>query len=130
MLKNSILWIIGGITTLVILFILFLLFIVKIGPVNHSKDESLEVSGIVEELYEDGVKDLVFKLKDDSNIYYINRALENGFDLELIKTDLLGKKITLWHSDSRSKRSYHMLQFKRQDSVYYTEWEIPLAREN
>jgi hypothetical protein len=130
MLKNSISWIFVTITILSILFILYLLFIVKIGPINYDKNKSLKVIGIIEELYEAGVKDLVFKLKDDSNIYYINRALENGFDLDLIKTDLLGERITIWHSDSRSMETYHILQFKYKDSIYYTEWDLPLASEN
>jgi hypothetical protein len=130
MLKNNINWIFGIGITLSILFILYLLLIVKIGPINYDKNESLIVTGIVDDLYEAGVKDLVFKLKDDSNIYYINRALENGFDLDLIKTDLLGERITIWHSNSRSIETYHMLQFKYQDSIYYTEWDLPLASEN
>jgi len=130
MFKNSINWIFGIFITLSILFILYLLLIVKIGPINYDKNESLKVTGIVDDLYEAGIKDLVFKLKDDSNIYYINRALENGFDLDSIKTDLLGEKITIWHSDSRSIGTYHMLQFKYQDSIYYTEWDLPLASEN
>jgi hypothetical protein len=130
MLKNSIIWFFGIIASLTLIFILYLIFIVKVGSVNYNKDESIEVTGTVENLYESGVKDLVFKLKNDSNNYYINRALENGFDLNAIKTDLLGKEITLWHSDSRSKSSYHMLQFKHKDSIYYTEWEIPLVGKN
>ena len=130
MLKNNINWIFGIGITPSILFILYLLLIVKIGPINYDKNESLIVTGIVDDLYEAGVKDLVFKLKDDSNIYYINRDLENGFDLELIKTDLLGERITIWHSNSRSIETYHILQFKYQDSIYYTEWDLPLASEN
>ena len=130
MLKTGANWIIGIIAALIFLFILYLVFVIKIGPINYNKDDSLKVTGIVEKLYEGGVKDLVFKLKDDSNSYYINRALENGFDLELIKSDLLGKTVTIWHSESRSIGTYHMLKFKHQDSVYYTEWEIPLAVEN
>ncbi len=130
MFKNIILWSFGILATLAFLFILYLVFIVKVSGVNTNKDNSVEVNGIVDDLYEGGVKDLVFKLKNDSKIYYINRALENGFDLEDTKSDLLGKEITIWYAKSRSNRSYHMTQFKHQDSIYYTEWQKPLASKN
>lgn len=130
MTKKILLWSLGVIATLFMLFVFYLLFIVKIGPVNLSKKDSVEVSGIVDRLYEGGVKDLVFKLKDDSNTYYINRALENGFDLDDINTTLLGKEITLWHAKSRSRDGGHMMQLKYNDSIYYSEWKIPLASKN
>ena len=130
MFKNIILWSFGVIATLAILFIFYLIFIVKIGPVNTSKDNSIEVTGIVDSLYEGGVKDLVVKLENDSNIYYINRALENGFDLEGINASLLGKEVSIWYAKHRSRPGGHMMQLKFQDSIYYTEWQIPLARKN
>jgi len=130
MFKKIILWSFGVLATLAFLFILYLIFIVKIGPINSRKDNSIEVIGIVDDLYEGGVKDLVFKLKNDSKIYYINRALENGFDLEDTKSDLIGKEIIIWYAKSWSNRSYHMTQFKHQDSIYYSEWQNPLASKN
>lgn len=130
MTKKILLWSLGVIGTLFMLFVFYLLFIVKIGPVNLSKKDSVEVSGFVDRLYEGGVKDLVFKLKDDSNTYYINRALENGFDLDDISAKLLGKEITLWHAKSRRGDGGHMMQLKHNDSIYYSEWKIPLASKN
>ena len=130
MFKKITLWAFGIISTFAFLFILYLIFIVKIGPLNTSKDNSVEVTGIVDSLYEGGVKDLVFKLKYDSNIYYINRALENGFDLKEINSTLLGKEISLWYSKHRSRPGGHMMQLKYQDSIYYTEWQNPLASKN
>jgi len=131
MFKNIILWTLGVLSTLFILFIFYLIFIVRIGPVDTSKVNSIEVTGIADDFYEGGVKDLVVKLKNDDAIYYINRALENGFNLEKIKRELLGKEITLWHAKSRSRNGGgHMMQLKYQDSIYYTEWKNPLARKN
>jgi len=40
-------------------------------------------------------------LKENSNVYYINRALGNGLDLKTIKRELLGEQITLWRTKSR-----------------------------
>jgi len=129
MYKKIILWFFGILALLFILFVFYMIFIVKIGPVNTAKDKSIEVTGVVDSLYEGGVKDLVFKLKNDSNIYYINRALENGFDLHEMNATLLGKEVIIWHAKSR-RGGGHMMQLKFQDSIYYTEWKNPLASKN
>ena len=130
MYKKIILWSFGVFASLSLLFLLYVIFIVKISPVNTNKDNSIEVSGIIDDLYVGGVKDLVFKLKKDKNIYYINRALENGFDLDEIKNELLGKEIILWYAHNRFRNGGHMTQLKYQDSIYYTEWQKPLASKN
>ena len=120
----------GIISVLIAAFLIYLIFVVKIGPINSSKDNSVEVHGVVDSLYEGGVKDLVFKLNNDSNIYYINRALENGFDLNSTRDILKGNEITLWYAKHRSGPGGHMMQLQYLDSIYYTEWEIPLAPKN
>ncbi|MDB9960698.1 hypothetical protein OAD62_01235 [Oceanihabitans sp.] len=119
----------GSLATAFVGFVFYLIFIIKIGPVDTRKDKSIQVIGIVDTLYEGGVKDLVFKLKNDSNIYYINRALENGFDLNEMNGDLLGNEVIIWHAKSR-RGGGHMMQLKFQDSIYYTEWQNPLASKN
>ncbi|WP_456441425.1 hypothetical protein [Psychroserpens sp.] len=132
MIKNIILWSIGILCALLMIFLFYLFVIVKAGPVNLSKDNSVEVTGIVDSLYEGGVKDLVFKLKKSETTYYINRALENGFDLKNTKSQLLNKQVTIWYAKHRSRPDGggHMVQLKYQDSIYYTEWKLPLASKN
>ena len=117
---------------LVFAFLFYMIVIVKAGPINSKKENSVEVTGIVDELYEGGVKDLVFKLKGSETIYYINRALENGFNLNEAKKEFLEKEVTLWYAKhgSRPNGGGHMMQLQFQDSIYYTEWEIPLASKN
>ena len=107
-----------------------MLFIVKAGPVNTSKNNSVEVTGIVDSLYEGGVKDLVFKLQGSETTYYINRALENGFELEASRMNFKNKEVTLWHAKHRSGPGGHMMQLQFQDSIYYSEWKIPLTSKN
>ena len=123
---------IGIVFAFFIAFLFYMIFIVKAGPADTRKENSVEVSGIVSKVYEGGVKDLVFKLENDTNIYYINRALENGFDLKTIEKELLGKKVELWYAKHRSSPNGggHMTQIKFNDSLYYTEWQIPLASVN
>jgi hypothetical protein len=117
-----------GILGLVFLF--YMIVIIKAGPINSSKDNSVELTGIVDRLSEGGVKDLVFKLQGDPNIYYINRALEDGFALQKTRDKLLGKEITLWYAKHRSDPGGHLLQLQHLVSIYYTEWEIPLIGKN
>lgn len=128
--KKTFIWLIGVFSALFICFTLYLIFVVKIGPVSLRKENSNKVDGIVETIYEAGVKDLTFKLRNNSNIYYINRGLENSFDLVNIQKDLIGKKITLWHAPSRASAGGHIIQLKFKDSIYYSEWDIPLVSKN
>lgn len=130
--KKIIFGFISLIGILVFAFLFYMIVIVKAGPINSNKDNSVEVTGIVDDMYEGGVKDLVFKLKGSETTYYINRALENGFDLEDAKKMFLKEQITLWYAKHRSQPNGggHMMQLQYQDSIYYTEWEIPLASKN
>jgi hypothetical protein len=107
-----------------------MVFIVKAGPVDISKENSIEVSGIVDSVYEGGVKDLVLKLKESETTYYINRALESDFDLYDSKKILLDNQITLWHAKHRSGPGGHITQLKFRDSILYTEWKTPLQSKN
>jgi hypothetical protein len=130
MLKKSILWSLGIIGTLVFTFLFYLIFVVKISFVNTDKDKSIKVTGIIESLYLGGINDVVFTLENNANLYYINRGTENGIDLERFQKDLVGKEVSLWHAKSRASNGGHMMQLKHKDSIYYSEWEIPLESKN
>ena len=130
MLKKIILWSLGIVVGLALLFLLYLIFIVKISAVNTNKEKSIKITGIVDSLYLGGINDIVFTLENNENLYYINRGAENGIDLENFRNDLKGKEVTLWHARSRASNGGHMMQLKFKDSVYYTEWEIPLESNN
>lgn len=79
----------------ILLIIVFAFFALALIPINTSKENSIVISGTVKSLSEAGIKDLVFELENDKTTYYINRALENGFQLEKSKTEFIGKKVTL-----------------------------------
>ena len=79
----------------ILLIIIFAFFALALIPINTSKENSVEISGTIKSLSEGGVKDLVFELENDKTTYYINRGLENGFELDKAKTDFIGKKVTL-----------------------------------
>lgn len=120
---------IGVLGALFITFLFYMIFIIKAGPVDISKENSVEISGIVEKVYEGGTKDLVFKFVGDNVSYYINRGLENKFELDLVKEELEGKKVSIWYAKHRSQPlgGGHMTQLQFKDSIYYTEWTMPLV---
>ncbi|WP_298115474.1 hypothetical protein [Flavobacterium sp.] len=80
---------------LIIGLILLTLTLIGLKPIDTSKENSVEVVGIIKSVSEGGVKDLVFELENDKITYYINRGLENGFELDTSKSNFVGKKVTL-----------------------------------
>ena len=69
-------------------------------PMNTSKKNCVEVTGIIKSISEGGARDLVFELEDDKIRYYINRGLDNRFELEKSKVKFIGKKVTLNYANS------------------------------
>ena len=63
-------------------------------PIPDEKD-CLSLKGTVSEVYEAGVKDVVFKLQGLDKTFYINRGLERGLDLKKLRADLTNKEIVI-----------------------------------
>ena len=82
--------------------LLFVFCVMIFRPVRIPDDEKdlIAITGTVAHIYEGGEQDAAFRLEEyKGKMYYINRGLENGLDLGELKTNLLGKKITLKYSD-------------------------------
>ena len=103
-------------------------FIIVLIPTNNSKDNAIEVNGIVKSISEGGIKDLVFELKNDKITYYINRGLENGFDLKKAKANYLGKRATIHYIKSWTmlapfgKTSENISQIAIDGKQIFSEW--------
>jgi hypothetical protein len=80
--------------------ILLTFIIIGLKPIDTSKENSVEVTGIIKSVSEGGAKDLVFELENDEITYYINRGLENKFELDKSKSEFVGKKVTLNYAKS------------------------------
>lgn len=112
----------------IVIIVLIAFFIIALIPVNTSKENAVEVSGTVKSVSEGGVKDLVFELENSKTTYYINRGLENGFDLAKAQTDFIGKEITLFYADSWTPlaplgtTSKHISHAIVNEKVIYNEW--------
>lgn len=79
---------------IVIIFLALGVLILRPVPVPDEKD-CLVVNGKVIEIFEDGVKDVVFKLEGLDKTFYVNRGLERGLELSKLRTALISKKITI-----------------------------------
>lgn len=113
----------------ILLIIIFAFFALALIPINTSKENSVEISGTIKSLSEDGVKDLVFALENDKTTYYINRGLENRFELDKSKTDFSGKKVTLNYAKSWTPlapfgtTSKHITQISVDGEEIYSEFK-------
>ena len=92
-------------------------FIIK--PVSIVTGEKAFAQGLVVDIYEGGVKDVVLRLKDDNASYYINRGLEAGMDIKGLKEKLIGNTIEL----NYHKPSKHIYKLEFNDEVLYDEFQ-------
>lgn len=75
-----------------ILFILTLVFVFKPVPIV-SEEKALIVKGIVKSISDGGANDVLFTLENIDTRFYINRGLEKGLDLTILKEKLIGKEV-------------------------------------
>ncbi len=54
---------------------------------------------IVSKIFEGGVKDVAFRLENNDRIYYINRGLEAGLELEDLRARIVGKEVVFKYPD-------------------------------
>ncbi|MDQ3141901.1 MAG: hypothetical protein M3Q56_06600 [Bacteroidota bacterium] len=72
------------------------LAIIIFRPVPVPDEKACLISnGIVVEIYEGGVKDIVFKLHGQNKLFYINRGLESRLDIKLLRDKLMNKEVTI-----------------------------------
>lgn len=79
---------------IIIASLLALIGVTVLRPVPMVKeDKALSVKGVIVDIHKDGVNDIVFRLKDESRSFYINRGLERGLELDYLKEKLLGHEV-------------------------------------
>jgi hypothetical protein len=98
-------------------------FILRPVPIPDEKD-CLIVKGKVTEINEDGVKDVVFRLAGQDKTFYVNRGLERGLELGKLRTELIGKEITIkypkyWTPLGNSSK--HISKIETSERTIFTE---------
>lgn len=81
------------------LFVGFCLMVLQPVPIPDSAEECLVVKGVVEEIFEGGEKDVLFKISGHDSYYYINRGLEQGLELANLQHKLMGKEVEIRYPD-------------------------------
>ncbi|WP_299114648.1 hypothetical protein [uncultured Winogradskyella sp.] len=89
---------------------------------NPKPEECIVVKVKVTRITEGGVKDIVF-YDDGTEFYYINRGLEQGLNLDSLKTKVLNKTVTLHLAKVLGGiTSEHISQMTLGDEIIYTEF--------
>ncbi len=114
------------IASLLIVFVLGCIVFKSSHTLN--KDTCKKISGIVTEVYEDGTKDAVFKLKGQKFAFYINRGLEKTFDLSNLLEKLKGKEVNILYADSWNplgsiSESRPISELSLQEELVYSEFQ-------
>lgn len=66
-------------------------------PIPDDLTECEVVTGIVSGVGEGGEHDVLFILEDHETRYYINRGLEDGLNIDELKSKLAGKKVEFYY---------------------------------
>ncbi len=79
------------------IILLFVLAGMTLRPVNIPNDakDCLVAEGKVIKIFEGGTKDVAFRLEGDKTLYYINRGLEQGLNLEELQNELIGNNVII-----------------------------------
>jgi len=94
-------------------------------PIPDEKD-CLSLTGKVTDIYEGGVKDVVFKLEGFDREFYINRGLERGLELNNLRAQLINKEILIkypkyWTLLDPGNSVRHISKIEHESQTVFTE---------
>ncbi len=105
----------------------FIVLIFAFRPIyNVSSDECVIEQHEITYVFEGGVKDAVFRIKDNNKTLYINRGLENGLNLERLRKDAVGKQATFyvvnhWRPFGLNEQNRHVSRLEIDGAILYDE---------
>lgn len=106
---------------------LLVIAVLCLRPVPIVPEENcLTLKAIVTEVYEDGVNDVVIKLRGQDKTFYVNRGLERGLNLESLQAELIGREITVkypnyWTPLDPGKTNIHLSKIELDGRTVFTE---------
>ena len=79
-------------------FLLMITLGIAFGPLRSVPSRSqLRTLGTIEEVLETRSKEVVFKLKDDDRLYYIQKNLKKELSLQDLQKQLPGKSVEIYY---------------------------------
>tara|TARA_B100000965_G_C19081356_1_gene536458 strand:- start:43 stop:405 length:363 start_codon:yes stop_codon:yes gene_type:complete len=111
--------------TLGLFFISAAILIFRPVPIV-AEEEAIVVEGEVSAIYESGVKDISILLKNNSTLFYLNRGLELGLDIQELREKLLHQKVTIkypeyWTPLDWNNRIRHLSKLEWKEGVIFNE---------
>lgn len=90
-------------------------------------EECLKIEGIVDDIWEGGEKDACFRIRGNSSVFYFNRSLENGLNLDTLRATLLHNRVTIYYPAyftplDPSESIRHATQLEYAGHVVYSEY--------
>ena len=81
---------------------IFLLLMITLGAIfrttpNTPKENTLRTLGTIEQVMETHNKNVVFKLKDDDRLYYIEEDLGKDLTFRELQRELSGKSVEIYY---------------------------------
>ena len=91
-----------------------------------SEDKALVERGVVKNIFEGGVKDIVFKLENNIRIFYINRGLEKGLIIEELRRTLVGNEVIIkypkyWTPLDWNNKGHHISKVETDKEISFNE---------
>jgi hypothetical protein len=81
-----------------VFFVLMITLALVFRPVPDASPENiLKTDGTIEKVYEVGESGVVFKLKGDDRLYYIDHGFEKGLTLTTLQAELPGKPVEIYY---------------------------------
>ena len=116
---KNLIWIFGA--------FLLLAMVAVLRPVPIvSEEKAIVISGEVSRIGTGGVNDVIIVLKDVPVTFYINRGLENGLELEELRSTLVGEEVTLkypsyWTPLDWNNKNKHISKLEHNGQVLFNE---------
>lgn len=111
------------------LFITACFLIFKPVPIV-AEEHALTEKGIVASIHSNKGNDLIFKMKNTSRRFYINRGLELGLELKELENRLINQKVVMkyphyWTPLDWNNQIKHISKLEHEGEVLFNEFRKP-----
>lgn len=112
-----------------IFFALLITLAVVFQPVPAASSENtLKAIGTVDQVFEAGGEDLIFKLKGDDHLFYVDSGSTGGIQLASLKTKLPGQNVEIyyvkyWSPIDRFSKLKHIAKMELNSTTLYSNLE-------
>lgn len=102
--------------------------LLSLRPLPKATDATcVKHAGMVSAIQKGGGEgDIVVVLKDSDTYFYLNRAMDQGYSVEKLSEELVGKNVELrtiahWTPLDPASRTQHIAEIKADETVIYSE---------